>query len=356
MKISRLVSITPLITTLFLVLIEIGSYVQFKKYSLFYQTPQIDELNHRLFKVLDPVLGYAADPFFVPNGDDAKSGYFSPKERTANAKDGFVILDGVTSEPPIKIVILGESTTDPYLFGGNWPWALHEILLKKNISHKIFNGAVSGYTSTQQLVKIIRDVLHMEKPDIVIAYNGLADTPEIDDTVPNHVGVHVYQKYLADTLSGNLREGRDPIYLPNLQYGLNYFYVKYFARVPSFVQYGVTNSDNLSTFITNTKAMNAICNVNGIKFYHFLSHFQHQDSQADLKHPLAGESPLSDKDRNGIINFLKKSEQLLQGESYSKSYADILPHDEQVFVDEGHTNEHGSQLIAEKMFQDIKWK
>ena len=338
----------------FLTLIEFSFFLKFRKYDLFYNAPQIDELNFRLFNVLDPVLGYASNSAFSPSETEIKQNFFATPDRIKTLGNGFVTFENRSEPKPIKIVILGESTSDPYLFNGNWPWSLHEILEQKKISHVIYNGAVSGYTSSQQLYKLIRDVLYLDNPDIIIAFNGLTDVPATGDVVEGHVGVHVYQKFLFDVLSGNPPEGREPRFLPNSQFGIKQIFSKVLFQNRSFVQYGVGNVNALGTFVNNIKIMNAVCETKNISFFHFLGQIEQSPKQKDLTMYQSKIFQYSDENVASVHEFFKKSEQLLKSEKYSVSLYNVLPADEPLFVDIGHLNPTGSKIIAEKIFQNLE--
>ena len=113
---------------------------------------------------LDPLLGFALDPVAL-------------RERTRS--EGTEIIDGfvVHPAPPgdeatLLIVALGGSTTAPD--SATWVTQLSELLTRKGYRARVFNGGVPGYSSSQDLLKLIRDVVLLE-PDIVIALEGVND-------------------------------------------------------------------------------------------------------------------------------------------------------------------------------------
>ena len=85
---------------------------------------------------------------------------------------GFYVLG--TREPDnFKIAILGGSTSDSDLYWyRSWPEIFYEKYCRENIS--IFNGAMAGYNSAQELIKLMRDVVHL-KPNLLIVLNGIND-------------------------------------------------------------------------------------------------------------------------------------------------------------------------------------
>lgn len=82
-------------------------------------------------------------------------------------------VSGENNVHDLRIFILGGLTTDGALFPfKSWLQFLLDKIGGKNVT--IFNGGVVGYTSTQELIKLLRDVLFL-KPDMVIVYDGFND-------------------------------------------------------------------------------------------------------------------------------------------------------------------------------------
>jgi len=78
---------------------------------------------------------------------------------------------GTNPSTPLKIFITGGSTSDIALHKENWPVDLHQLLVKNKINAILYVGAVGGYTSGQELLKLLRDGVTMH-PDIHISYAG----------------------------------------------------------------------------------------------------------------------------------------------------------------------------------------
>lgn len=105
--------------------------------------------------VYDPVLG------FNSSGSDECPGYY--------------ILGGDedSGSSPKKIMILGGSSTDPGSFYiKSWTEFLHELLDANGFDVKLYNGAVTGYTGSQELIKLLRDFSAL-RPDCVITLSGI---------------------------------------------------------------------------------------------------------------------------------------------------------------------------------------
>lgn len=73
----------------------------------------------------------------------------------------------------LRILALGGSCTED---GRNkfesWPEFLYKILKADGVDCTVFNGGCSGYTSAQELLKLIRDGVLLN-PDIIISYSGV---------------------------------------------------------------------------------------------------------------------------------------------------------------------------------------
>jgi lysophospholipase L1-like esterase len=134
---------------------------------------------------VDPHLGHAHDPGTINDLGELP---------------GFAVYgeDEKGSIRTIRIFALGGSTTDPN-DPGNWPKALYAMLESKSIPCQVYNGGVSGYSSNQEVLKMIRDVLPL-KPDIVVSLNGLNDLG-FCHSVPGHPMVHPYQESLMRSLA-----------------------------------------------------------------------------------------------------------------------------------------------------------
>lgn len=117
--------------------------------------------NLRTQYMYDPVLG------FNTLGDDATPGFFRYGEEP---------VPGVP-----RMVVLGGSTADPGSFiGTSWPRMLSDLVTEEGVRATVYNGAVTGYTSAQELVKLLRDVPAL-KPDVVVLYSGINNNHLVKD-------------------------------------------------------------------------------------------------------------------------------------------------------------------------------
>jgi hypothetical protein len=97
---------------------------------------------------IDPLLGWAMPEEMLP--DDL------PHSKLI---DGFLVHERNFGSEPIIIATLGGSTTEGMFLNGNWPFQLSELLAERKISYKILNAGVGGYSSYQEVLRLIRDIL-----------------------------------------------------------------------------------------------------------------------------------------------------------------------------------------------------
>ena len=140
---------------------------------------------------VEPHLGYARNP---------KNPRLKPYE------GGYKIF-GDKNNADYVVVALGGSTTDPWDLD-NWPKQFQEYLETKGINTVVYNGGVSGYSSSQELLKILRD-LPAINPDLVISLNGINDI-DFKHVVKGHPFVHSFQRRMLAQL-----QPQTPKILPN---------------------------------------------------------------------------------------------------------------------------------------------
>jgi lysophospholipase L1-like esterase len=195
-----------------------------------------------MFSLFDPFCGYDYANADLPDRDDEQK------------KAGFSVYKTPGSSPSIanqiRIVTLGNSTTTPH-FAECWPKQLLRIFKAEGLNVKIYNGGVSGYTSAQELLKLVRDVLPL-KPDIVISYSGIRDIGFFH-SIPGHPFIN---KFLSRTLSS----------LP-----ISSFKTKTGKDTISGINYGTrSNTTPHENWCANIRMMNAISKEFKIKFYSIL--------------------------------------------------------------------------------------
>ena len=136
-----------------------------------------------------------------------------------------------------KIAVLGGSTSDARLYPENtWPEILEIILKDNGKDAEILCGAVQGYTISQEIVKLLRDVIPL-KPDMLILYSGLNDASQMDER---------YSQYYQDDI------------------------YKFFEKhSDKELYYGTPTGDRVEYWNNMVGAIRGICDYFGIKLFVF---------------------------------------------------------------------------------------
>ena len=227
-----------------------------------------------------------------------------------------------------KIVTLGGSTSDPS-FGGykSWPECLHEKFVQNQGDATIYNGAISGYFSALELLKIIRDCLQLS-PDIIITFDGVNDA--IQPMQPGHPMVHPYGKKTFDVMLEATVKNKININVNNEIKG---------------VTYGCENSaPRIDFWYQNVRIMKSICQEFNIVFLPFLqpTSLYKKDSTTD-----------TDEKSFAINSFYKEAVTLAKSAGFIIDATSILDGKSDAYADFVHYTETGNQFIAEFVFQYI---
>ena len=332
-----------ILLTIFLAL-EFFSYLIVSKYPLFYNYKfnYLDEMNNRLFTDLDPNLGYTHQSKFVPQESD-KNILLGLREGSVDLKNGFVTMQFlVPNKKTLKIAILGSSSTDPFLFNGNWSYFFHNNLKTKGIPHIIYNGAVSGYNAHQVLFKLVRDVFTLDKMDIIILYHGSNDFLGNSDIVKVHPAIHPYQAYLFTELAGETSAvAPEPLFLPNAQV-IERSLRRRILSSRYGLQYGVENKNYIESYLKNLSYMSAIAKLNGASFFYISEAYLETETQRIAQpHPFKEKKSVEE----GIRDFLKTLSSKMYQTDYAFSIQQALPK-KQIFYDAVHLNDDGNKALA----------
>jgi lysophospholipase L1-like esterase len=192
---------------------------------------------------LDPLLGWAYDT--------------SRLEGDAN-RPGFVVYGADQSPDQPILVVLGGSTTDhQYNPGHNWPRLLSELLQEQGEDVAIYNGGVFGYNSSQELLKLIRDVLPMH-PLAVVVYDGINDfvtsqTPLVHSSIEDlYTSILNKDHWLLPNTMQVVRELSGPIKRMGLSIGTR------------------QEASPWELWARNARLMHAACKAEGIAYLHVL--------------------------------------------------------------------------------------
>jgi hypothetical protein len=238
---------------------------------------------------------------------------------------GFKIF-GKDSARATRIVVLGGSTSDPS-FGGykSWPEYLHEQCVQSSLDAVVYNGAIAGYFSAQEMLKCIRDCLTLS-PDIVITFDGFNDA--VLEVQPEYPLFHPYCKKTFDTMFE--ATARIDISINHELKG---------------VTLGCENHGNRpQRWYQNLRIIRAICQEFNIRYLPFLqptSLYRQAEGVED------------DGKKSAIERFYGEAALLARQSGFILDATSILDGIDSAYVDFAHYSESGNEAIAQFVFQFV---
>ena len=226
-----------------------------------------------------------------------------------------------------RIVLLGNSATDPLFYPQkSWPEMLCEECKKQHNDIVIFNGAITDYNSSNELVKMFRDVILL-KPDVVISYSGIID----------------FREYVPD--------------YPYLNLNLMKTSAKWKKDNGKEVIYGLKDTRSAyERWLDNERMMNQICLMKNILFIGILQPWIGSECKNawekleiwsdyywQITFPQFGQYIDNAKEFKERIQSSVKDYDWLH--DFTNIFADI--EDSELFFDSIHVNEYGNHIVAE---------
>ena len=224
-----------------------------------------------------------------------------------------------TAEKPLKIFCLGGSTSD-WSFGGYRCWGdfYCQILAENGIAADFYNGAMAGYHSSLELLKLIRDVIPM-KPDVLLILNGVNDGNQYP--LAHHPMHHAYTGKVFERFAA-----------PENASGLE------INGAIKGVLYGPDDDTSaLETYFRNMRMMKTLCDEFKICFFPVL-----QPTKTFQK-AVIPDMPL--------VKFYSEAVTNLALHTFIADGTQWLGEGENMYFDYIHYNENGNRKIAQKFFE-----
>lgn len=243
----------------------------------------------------------------------------------ADSKYPGVMVYGEEKEGDYKMAVLGSSTTDGAMYPfKSWSQILYEKLGKKGIT--VYNGGVRGYTSGQELIKLIRDILPL-KPNMVVVYDGASELYgkkrypfafEYARKVYEYANEHIEDNYIVDNTEN--------------------------------ICLGIENNENyFDNWLSNMQCMYAITQQRGIKFFVFCQPWlMSKEGKTDKEKNIMLSMPaatLENMIENVFTSCIRKRTNL---PDYIHDLTYVYD-GKDVYMDLCHVWEEGNQIIAEEI-------
>lgn len=253
-------------------------------------------------------------------------------------------LFGKNKSSDYKIVVLGGSTSevDNYWFK-SWSEIFYELYCGEGIT--MINGAVSGYNSAQELIKMIRDVVYL-KPDMVIVYDGVNDINRFENRKTNLFNF-MYLRSILYKLSGKVIKG-----------GHSLVQTKIGSDVEIWEGIECQNDTFADEWLMNINCMKSVADMHSIKFYSFVQPMLFSKKSPSTLHEaslmkmneIAYEGNLY---KESCIDFRQKGKINAEKYDYIYDLSGIFDEDD-VYIDDCHVYEYGNRIIANKIFEVVK--
>lgn len=272
--------------------------------------PSIDYYFYKTMK-LDVMLGYT----YTLKQDSKCDGYF---------------IYGNNRISDYKILILGGSNTEtnrtPFPC---WVEIMFNNYLKeKNVT--IFNGAISGYTSSQEVMKLLRDIDRI-KPNLVLSYGGYNNLYQYVEKSNRPFHIAISQKIF-----------------------LQYAKKEELEMANELFDNG--NEDVFECWVKHMKYLHAISMINESDFCAFVQPFIYTKKCMN-RHEKRLVKMLNTIFSNEMINkckeYISMAEKASKEYNYIFNFTSILEQKD-VYMDICHVNKEGNMIIAEKVWMVVK--
>ena len=278
--------------------------------------------------------------------------------RIRQSIEGFELFGDIDNPDALAIVVLGGSTTESQLFFvKGWVPFFAEYLNKKGIASKVYCGGVSGYTSTQELLKLQRDVIGLS-PDIVISYSGVNDLYMFPSEEEKERWKKPFiTKFQVQFINQVLEK------LSRLDYSLPT------PDIPEWekggrptVFYGLESAKTAGPFwVDNMRMMNALCKEFGITFFSFFQPFRFNGYYTStptqsIIHARRDPSCIPPSEGQRLYSRSTEVEEVrssIRKYSYIKDLTELFELESDVYYDSVHVYEKGNKIIARRICEEI---
>ena len=278
----------------------------------------------------------------------------------AGYTDGEYVRYNVSSEEKPTLMLLGGSTTSGFyqkLYGQTYPKYLADLLASQ---YSVLNGGVGGYSSLQELYKLIRDGARINGLNTVISLNGSNELPGYHGIEEVRKSNHPFLTKIQFDMNLQQRwidqRGSFSIYslFPNLLSLTSYLKTELVpVDLKAYSNLSVMNPIELSAaerWERNVTRMHAVAKSQGVTYFVFLQptlgllgpqSLPTKGSPDDLLLNSLSRSYLTDL--RLIFNELKKRCATIE---YCFDISDKVPPTGHMYSDPRHHNADGNRILA----------
>jgi lysophospholipase L1-like esterase len=257
---------------------------------------------------------------------------------------------------------------------------LHNLVSKKG--YQVINGGVGGYTSSQELLKLITEVRRLKNVELIISLNGINETPsypggKIYDINTKYPFLRLVQYQMLQSqrwIDQRVTFYGTSVWLPNIKSFIRFITEDSISEVDILMAKDTNLDKNYNDglkykyidaserWLSNIKSMHAVSNNLGINYMVFLQPTMGVSGPQSLM-PLNTESPdaimlneLFENEKeyiSEINNLYNKLRQYCSELDYCIDISNIAPPMINNYNDYRHHNENGNKIIAEEVAKNI---
>ncbi len=349
----------------FIFLIFLLETILFLTRTYFYEKPSVGFLYNTSILEVDGCQEMISHPFY---------GYVHNNNSDCNIREGFskgpFVYYNTFNKKNKSILVLGGSTTDGYFQhvsdGYTWPYYLQKLIDKNKLNYNVINGGTGGYSSEQELLKLIIDAKNINsKIEYVISLNGINDT-ENYKALPEELinKIHFFDNSLINMFNEKVYINQSISgfrFFPNIIYSIGYFKRRNFNLKTDFL---ISSFDNdykslsgSENWLFNVSAMNQISRILNANYKVFLQPTMGIDGQIPLNEGSLDYKIYNEQMKIEYFNKINSHYNQLKGICSQLDFcidiSMISPPLGNFYNDIRHHNKYGNEIIAKEIFKNI---
>lgn len=313
------------------------------------------QVKQSLLNGLDPMIGYAY----------SDSTYLQLEREREDYLNGIARI-GRNANKDIRIAVLGGSTSD-ISYQGNWMRVLYDLLEKQGLKPLVICAGMSGYSTSQEVIKLIRDILPLN-PSIVVSLSGVNDLGFIHAASPKRPFIHKYQQLLGKFIVDK--------YGTTAPTTTTYFHHSIKTKSQSLnglnpemslgkLVLGVEQvQESFESWHKNIRLQKAICSEFEIDYFACLQpifgfgDYQSSEEESRVYNEFVKERYVHKVPYDEALKFFYKGAKKIvkANPDYLYDLTDIFAEENDVYSDPRHLNAHGNRILAEKVFSILEAK
>lgn len=345
------------------------------RFPFFFQTVRDYKPDDIRFTVVDSLLGHTWGNDYFQRLKSAHVSYQnnfvvvrSSFGLTSIVKDGFVFhvspfneaytnSFSVSQLPRPFILVLGGSTSQSLRISNipSWTEYMAIRMQRDGIKGTVINGALSGYSSNQELLTLLRDGLNLS-PNVVISYHGVNEVENVDPVYP------LTEPFLQQTFKRLTRRPEQrSSFLPNAVYRIISASKQDSEKKPPLTFGSPSNKTYAENFVKNVQVMDALCKGFNIKYISVLQPFALTGSFGMRLKPIPYEQlqkRYGDSAKDAVETLKMYNEFLdirtkysLPTLDFTTVFDDYIPEQHEVYYDWCHVNSFANEYLAAKIME-----